>query len=482
MKATPLFILFFLIGINLFAQQIGFEKSYQFLTNEEAAKSCIEDEDGGFVIGIGPRGGSASYLRDYGLIKLNEWGDTVWHTTFYLNYYTTLQLVKKTPDKGFITIGVADDTVVNPHNMLFIGKFDSVGNLNWLRFYSNPQQYFVEEAMSAEFVHGDSLYICGGASQFILLDSAYNIIKKNFISFYQPSGGSLCKEKSLNFQGNYYYYRYYKPVWSGPYTLRFLAIDMKGDSVFSKQIPNDTLGFGRIIKITNSYFLAIGYKLIGSPPASYFISKIDTSGLKLWSKPISLPLGNSNYYNFTSYATLLNGNNVVSFFPTGNAPIKQSYIYCFNDNGDSLWAQSYKNDSLSETILLDIIATSDSGLLACGQIKEQGGAIKNYIVKTNSKGLILNASAELTKKNETYLHVYPNPATNYTRFHYVGFEKKLLLSIYNLQGQLIYSTPINENEARIFISTEKLKPGLYLCNLSANGSMLLEKKLVILKE
>jgi hypothetical protein len=482
MKVKTLFIVFFLFGINLFAQQFGFEKSYQFLTNEEAAKSCIEDEDGGFVIGIGPRGGSASYLRDYGLIKLNTWGDTVWHTTFFLNYYTTLQLVKKAPDKGYLTIGVADDTVGSTHNMLFIGKFDSVGNLNWVRFYSNPQQYFVEEFISAEFVNGDSLFICTGASQFILLDSAYNIIKKKFYQNFLPSGGSLQKEKSLNFQGNYYYYRYYKPLWSGPYTLRILAIDMNGDSVFSKQIPNDTLGFGRIIKISNSYFLAIGYKLIGSPPATYFISKIDTSGVMLWSKPIALPLANSNYYNFISYATMLNGNNVVSFIPTGNAPIKQSYIYCFDDNGDSLWAKSYKNDSLSETSILDIIATSDSGLLACGQIKEPGGAIKNYIVKTNSNGVILNAVTELAKKNEAHLHVYPNPATSYTSIHYLGLEKNAMLNLHNLHGQLIYSAPINNNEVRIYISTEKLNPGIYLCNIIANDRVLFTKKLVVIKE
>jgi hypothetical protein len=378
------FSVFFIVNL-LKAQQLTFENSYKFLTNEEAAKSCIEDSAGGFVIGIGPKFSTNQFIRDYGLIKLNNLGDTVWYTTFFISYNAVLHLVKCTPDKGYITIGLADDSVSGlAQSMLWISKFDSLGYLLWSRFYSNSQFRFLPQLISAEYVIGNNLFICTGYSQFIILDSAYNFVNSKTIPHFFHGGNFPAKELSIKFNDNFWYYTFYQPLFTGPYSIKLLEVDQNCDSVKTIAIPNDTLGGGRIVKITSSYFIIIGYKTTATSQSEFFISKIDTVGNKLWSKNISASIGDGFNYNQNGYCTLKNLDIVAAFTPSSSLD-KRGILYCFNDNGDSLWTQYYKNDTLYETALLDLVATSDSGLLACGQIKEPNGVLKDYIFKTNKE-------------------------------------------------------------------------------------------------
>lgn len=479
MKTKILFIILVFAYNVLIAQQTNFEKSYQFLTNEEAAKSCIEDNDGGYVIGIGPKLTTGSFLRDYALVKLNELGDTVWYTTFFLAYNTTLQVVKKAPDNGYISIGVADDSATgNQQRMLWIAKFDSLGYLTWTRFYSNPLFGFNNFSLSSDYVSNGNLFIRSGVNTFFNLDSNYNLVSYKYGYKYFAFNGSMTKVLNIKKDSVFYFYSAYQP--NGPltpYTPKILKVSESGDTIGSIHVPNDTLGVGRIIKKTNSFFLNIGYKVIASGQSIFHISKIDSSGARLWTKPLLTTFGNGQLTLFSAAATLLNNTNVVSFTPSSSVD-KRGVIYCFNDNGDSLWTQYFKNDINYKTSLIDIIATSDSGLLSCGQIEEPNGTLKNYIVKTNSSGLILDAKTEFLKKNKSYFHLYPNPTNTYSTFHYIGPESALF-RIMDLQGQLIFSKVITRNDERFSIETDKFKAGFYICNVSANGENLLTKKLVV---
>jgi hypothetical protein len=480
MKTKILFFILVFVGNVLTAQQANFEKTYQFLTNEEATKSCIEDTDGGYVIGIGPKLTTGSFIRDYALVKLNQFGDTVWYTTFFLAYHTTLQVVKKAPDNGYIAIGVADDSATgNQQRMLWVAKFDSLGYLTWTRFYSNPLFGFSNFSLSVDYVSNGNLFIRSGVNTFFNLDSNYNFVSYKIAYKYISFNGGLAKVLNIKKDSVFYFYSAFQP--NGlltPFTPKILKVNESGDTIGSIHIPNDTLLLGRIIKRTHSYFLNIGYKLLAPGQTIFHVTKIDTSGVKIWSKSLKSIFGNNAAYEFRSFCVQPNGNNVVVFGPKNLAVTTSSFIYCFNDNGDSLWTHFYKNDVNYKSDLLDIISTSDSGLLACGQIEEPNGNLKNYIVKTNSSGLILDVKTELLKKNKSYFHLYPNPANSYSSFHYIGSENALL-RIIDLQGQLIFSKVITRNDEQFTIETDKFKAGFYICNVSVNGENLLTKKFVV---
>jgi hypothetical protein len=481
MKTKILFFILVSLGNVLTAQQINFEKTYQFLTNEEAAKSCIEDGDGGFVIGIGPKLTTGSFLRDYALVKLNQYGDTVWYTTFFLLYNTTLQVVKKAPDNGYIAIGVATDSATgNQQRMLWLAKFDSLGYLTWTRFYSNPLFGFYNFSLSADYVSNGNLFIRSGGNTFFNLDSNYNFVSYKYGYKYFAFNNIMAKVLNIKKDSVFYFYSAYQPNGLlSPYTPKILKVIESGDTIGSIHVPNDTLGGGRIIKKTDSFFLNIGYKVIASGQSIFHISKIDSSGARLWTKPLMTTFGNGQHTLFSAAATLLNNTNVVSFIPSSSVD-KRGVIYCFNDNGDSLWTQYFKNDNNYKTSLIDIISTSDSGLLACGQIEEPNGILKNYTVKTNSSGIVLDAKTELLKKNKSYFHLYPNPANNYSTIHFIG-ETNAVLLVTDLQGNIIFSKKLANNLENFRLDLSRFQSGFYICSIVLDDKILVTKKLAVIR-
>ncbi|HRH63181.1 MAG TPA: T9SS type A sorting domain-containing protein [Bacteroidia bacterium] len=463
--------------------QVGFEKTFKFLVNEEAAKSCIQDSDGGFVLAIGPKSSSAIFIREYGLIKLNTYGDTVWKTTFFMNYYSTMELVKKAPDKGFITIGLAEDSVTGMNNaMLWIAKYDSLGYLSWSRFYSGPQfKYFTPTSLSAEFIQ-NTLFLCTGTNgKFLLFDSLYNFTSIHSYTGFNHNIGSI-KELSLQFNNNFWYYITYQPILFGNNTIKILEVATNGDTVKSISVPADTLLAGRLIKVTNSYFLAIGYKNSGTSQSKFSISKIDSTGATIWTKKMSSTNFLLSQSQFTSYTTLLNGNHVVNFGPKNPLVNKKSFIYCFNDNGDSLWTNEYMKDStLNQTYLMDIIPTADSGLVSCGVIEDSAGVWKSYIVKTNAQGTILGSSFQAISHEEPYLHMYPNPTSTNISIHYIGNKSNSKFCVYSVQGKLLYEKLLTDIDNRFTLNTTQFPSGFYICSIFCEGQKVLSKKLAVIK-
>ena len=128
-----------------------------------------------------------------------------------------------------------------------------------------------------------------------------------------------------------------------------------------------------------------------------------------------------------------------------------------------------------------MIATADSGILACGQMMRPNGSRESYIVKLDASGNLFNPLSVIEKKKETYLHLYPNPANASVSLHYLGVNKNVTLNITNLQGQSIYKEKITTNDSRITINTTQFAPGFYFCNVYVEGRMLVSKKLVVVR-
>jgi hypothetical protein len=348
------------------------------------------------------------------------------------------------------------------------------------KFYSNPLFGFYNFSLSADYVSNGNLFIRSGLNTFFNLDSNYNFVSYKYGYKYYSFNGSTTKALNIKEDSVFFYYSGYQP--NGPltpYSPKILKVNESGDTIGSIHVPNDTLAGGRIIKKTNSFFLNIGYKVIPPMQSIFHVSKIDTSGAKIWSKRLLSPFGNGQNALFSAFTTLKNNTNVVSFIPSSNNN-KRGVIYCFNDNGDSLWTQYFKNDVNYKTSLLDIIATSDSGLLACGQIEEPNGTLKNYIVKTNSSGLILDAKTELLEKKKSYFHLYPNPANYYSTIHYIG-EANATLRISNSQGTLLYSKNFANKDETFRLDVSQFNSGFYFCSIAFNGKIITTKKLIVIR-
>lgn len=460
--------------------QITFEKAYRNLPDVEIAKTCDLTDDGGYVIGVGEKSVNSSARYD-AIIKLNAYGDTEWYKPFIINSNNgNLQFVRNSKDGGYYAFGARTDTSGDHSLMLWIMKLDSLGNVKWSRNFTDILLDFKSEGNTLKIRPDGSLFMW--LSKLYLLNYTSN---GNFVNFkqipYFNNNADFSFKNNLLLQDTNFYYLVLK---SGGSTYRIMKSALNGDTITSIPIVADTgiFNLDLLKKTSTNYFTcAFAQPLIyGKHPFS--ITKLDSLGNKIWNKFYPF-IAYSNQIP-TIYLPLQNQNNIVCAIPNTNgfnAPTGKAVLFCFDNNGDSLWyKQLSPSDTSAKTEIFDVIATPDSGLLAVGQILLSNNQQKSYIVKLDANGNLFNPLSVIEKKKETYLHIYPNPANEYTNLHYMGIEKNVLLSISNIQGQVIYKQKIEAKDSRINLNTTVLPAGLYFCSINSASKAVVCKKLVVM--
>jgi hypothetical protein len=107
------------------------------------------------------------------------------------------------------------------------------------------------------------------------------------------------------------------------------------------------------------------------------------------------------------------------------------------------------------------------------------GSYKTYCITVlDSAGCLLAGMNNLSKEQ---LEVYPQPATDFIRIKYDGNEK-LLVSIRDLFGKIIYEQRCSPVNNEITIPTKEFISGNYFVNVTAaDGKLLTNKKIVLIK-
>ncbi|MBK9799914.1 MAG: T9SS type A sorting domain-containing protein [Bacteroidetes bacterium] len=457
--------------------QITFEKSYQNINDKEVAVSATEDGNGGYVLAAGRKRNSPTFIDTLGILHMNAYGDTIWYNKFIIGYRPEVKLIRKTTD-GYVVLGIADDSAQINTWMLWINKFDTRGTLVWSKYFSDSLDICSEDGIALEVAANGNLFLYT-VCQFVSLDSSGTILNANY-TYYANIFNDFENLKLILKNSLYNITSFYSPTGLPPFKSKILKFNENADTIGSLPIVLDSARRSpRILKALPNGFLIGGFSYYSN---KLFLSKIDSTGNKIWDKLIP----NKTFLNsyFTSNSLLKNGNIIISGFPkyTGSAPplLHKAWLYCFNENGDSLWYKEFRADSLHRTEFFDVIATADSGLLACGQISMPDSSLRSYIVKLDENGNLFNPLSVIERTKETYLHVFPNPANNSTSIHYMGTEKDVVLSITNLQGHLVFSQKLRSNDERILINTALFKSGIYLCTIHSKRKMSARKKLVVL--
>ncbi len=481
-----LIILMMLFALNASAQ-VTFEKSYHHINPEEIALSACEDGASGYVVAIGKKRGSSSQLYSFGLIHLNGYGDTIWYKNFAVDHHPEIKQVKKASD-GYCVLGIADDTaqVNSTGTMYWITKFDTLGNIVWESYYSSPYLGGGEDRIGLDIMNNDTIFVSTGYACFFSVDGTGQLLNITSLPNYYPSIGYFQSDKLFKQNGIYNFIFTYTLTPPTNLKLKLLNIKSNADTLKTIDITLDSArGNSRFLKpIGNSNLLILGFRPLVPNDRGYFISRVDSAGAKIFEKRVPKITGLNCYVS--SNAVLQNGNSIICGFPKITSslttpPEGKAFLYCFNDNGDSLWYKEFRGDTLHKTEFYDVIATADSGILACGQILMPDNSRRSYIVKLDSDGNLFNPLSIVRKKKETYLHLYPNPASDYTSFHYMGLEKNVRLTVYNVEGRLMDSFQLNGNDTRLTISTSHYPQGVYTCNLSAEGVVLTSKKLSVIR-
>jgi len=106
-------------------------------SGDDWANSVLQTSDGGYIIG----GSSDSFgigSADIWLIKLSSEGDVEWQNINLLGVNIYLRAIQETSDGGYIAAGHIHPSVNNSIDLLIL-KLDSIGRIDWERYYGGSQ-------------------------------------------------------------------------------------------------------------------------------------------------------------------------------------------------------------------------------------------------------------------------------------------------------------------------------------------------------
>lgn len=146
----------------------------------------------------------------------------------------------------------------------------------------------------------------------------------------------------------------------------------------------------------------------------------------------------------------------------------------FNSNLELQWQKFYGGDANFN--LWELIATQDGGCLMAGTRYDyltQTNLRDTYILKVNEDGLIVGTGEEPGELTAQDAIVYPNPGNEFIKVQSGPQVNGALFELFNLSGNLVLSTTLDERMETI--NTGAVKPGTYPYrvtyqnNIVANG-------------
>ncbi len=506
-----LIIFFFYLNIGALKSQVYFNirESFDGSNTLEFCKDIMTVPDG-YVI-MGGFAGASNFQYHFGVLKLDNEGNTVLRKIFYSdslrnvglgrrngclnknsasNSYYNVGLSRRFIDEG---LGVLDEGI--------IAKFDTAFNLIWMKYFrdkSDPvdSSFFFEHA---KILENDDLIIAGtlykgNSSTSLLLkaDSSGNELWRKYFesgSLNQglnviptPDGGfALSCYKWVPQNNTSHNYLIKTDSLGNEQWRRFIGGLYKDDPLYLANSPDST--------IVGAY----AYSDYSPPPPSsnsynrIAVVKYSLQGDLIYEKIY----GESILHRRVSSITPDNqGSFVVSgynkFYPPEGGNQYEGSLLKVDNNGDFVWYRQYRHPtvSVSDNYLEGVIHAPDGGFAAVGEIYGKhpdpvGQDI--WVIKVDSMGCINfddcwvgEKELPLPQNKTAMLRVHPNPAKDRIQLDFGPDELHLskTLMLYNSFGQLRQTLKLEPGLSEANISG--LPPGMYVgvvwCNEQQLGT------------
>ena len=222
------------------------------------------------------------------------------------------------------------------------------------------------------------------------------------------------------------------------------------------------------------------------------IMKISPEGEILWNNNYGEP----GYDNILLNTVELSNGNIVangvtSTFFIPNKPAESSWILCLDSLGNKLWYREYTllNGENSFNDLLDVIETSDNGLIGCGVVipfVPDTGTTDIWIMKMDSLGCYeagcdtTVSTSELILYSDLGFNIYPNPVKNTFKIEIEKEKLKVIsITIRNSSGKEIITVENPETKNSIEINSTSWLKGLYIATLLTNDNTIVTRKFIV---
>jgi hypothetical protein len=449
--------------------------------NGNSGLQVIPTSDAGAIVaGSSPKNPApGNHPDDIWIIKLNENGGIEWERSYGGSYSEYLTSFISTSDKGYILLGVTCSTDGDLKGIkkngtwdYWVVKLDSECNIVWQKVLGGSEEDTPTSIRETE-------------------DHGYIVIGNSW-----SKNGDVTKS-----HGN-------SDIWA-------VKLDNTGNIVWTNSLGGSGNDVAKIIEITKDkgciiagYSNSVDGDIVGSIGInSYWIVKLDSSGLMQWQKPITgfgeddalhqLLFVEDGYVILGS--TQSNGGDI-----TGHINNSVSYDYWVTKlsmNGEIIWQKSYggsKSDYAN-----GMFQTEDGGFVLSGRSGSNDGAVSNnhglrdiWILKLNGQtepaktdSLMIEMkngditcfsitqiekidiqnitnTDEVINSNDVF-SISPNPSTDFIEIS-VGTGRAVSeqsdIKIFNIYGQTVLSVgAIHELPLRVDISG--LAPGMYFVRI-----------------
>ena len=309
----------------------------------DEAQAIVGTSDGGAVV-VGSTSSFGEGNTDAFILKVRQSGTIAWKRTFGTSGNEHFVKVVQTADRGFIVLGDADhDPGLND---IVVAKFNSSGRPIWRKVISG-----------GDFDHASGLGLTSDNGAIIAIAS--------------PSPDGL-RSILVKFSGNG------TIEWSRIYGL-----------------SGDHLGLSAIEADDGGYYFTEIYSASGSQRSGTVLSKLDSTGIPLWSR-IYESRGQNLAASVTSLeegqSILLTGNTTA--FSGGNS---NGILIGLNENGKILWRKKVKPDSRPVFLSQPSVSPADGSILVTGCTGERASNdMDSIVLKAQGNGNIQGGCSKLT--------------------------------------------------------------------------------------
>ena len=467
MKKQILIIILLCSTSFVFAQNsIVFERTYHTITSDTviSARSGVQCHDGGYM--LGGYAAYGMYASEMMLMKLDSLGNMEWKR-FYGEMPVSLNCINdiaQLEDGSYICCGEGTfntdvGTGLKPDNS-FIMRVDSLGNMMWQREFDTG---YSEMLLDMEVT--DTSVFCVG----------YAHISGKLPHFpvwivCDLEGSSFSE---FNLQGVFDIPIYLTTVASlddNTFVLGGMAWDQ---SMFIKTTPvGDTLK--TILSGPGDPSLLTIYEIVSMSFGIITFGYYSDNHVELDEQIYYAFYDND--LNFHSDNLLSPDNDLDSFKPNQIVKINDTsfllggwitipdrgmelFLKCYNTNNEKLWQRFIGTESHES--VHEIIKTKDGGFLIIGDVYAEGNGIPIYLVKTDSLGLGNYSSPVpdyLTLENGVI--IYPNPAINTCILQIDNYRSVNTVYLYDICGKQVQQYIIESSET--ILNIKELPVGMYI--------------------
>ena len=466
-----------LLTVSVYGQ-IVFEKTYGTI-GHDIAYSIYQCSDNSYII-CGTSQESDKGDKDVYIIKINEFGDTLW---------TKIETVDETSEKAYSVFEdnnqqyiIAGQAVVNNKNVPFLSKYNHDGQLFWKQTYESE---IPEGKASMAILCDDSDYAFAGNVRYSKSGS-FMLTRRNYLIKTNQNGEFLWK----NDYGSNSYESSISDIIettnNGFAICGSKEVDIVDTDAWIIKTNEEgglswdhTVGQTQYAEYAHSFKQTAdgGYIMCGTSIYGYtglqsqlFIAKTNNLGVEEWRK----------IYDFGEDADIagiaIDFANDGGYFVCANisgiyGPPNDILLMRTNSIGDTLWTRIH--GGINDDRVFDMHKTSDGGVIMCGLTTSFGeGGMDVFVIKTNSNGLITGTPSPHVINS--IVKVYPNPSHNI-----INIQSELGNSnfrIYNINGVLIKSGEISLlKNISVSINLSNEKTGIYYLILNTKEKSVVKK-------